>query len=153
MFRQAVAVSVTAASGLVTGLLMTTAPANAGPPAVEVFDVEGPAPIVSTACGFAVTRQLHGTLRTFSAPETPSPLDSHALIQITGTYTGPTGRSFDVSTTNNILVRELADGTLVEVDSGRTLSFVGHAYDLGGEAETVHGQSIEATSYCDLLAP
>jgi hypothetical protein len=134
-------------------LAVTASPAHADQPTVQVRDISGPAPIVTAACGFPVTRHIHVTIKTFPATETPTPFDSHAIIQVTGTYTGPSGRGFDARTTDNIMVRELADGTLVEIDTGRTLSFTGRVYDFGGDSMTVSGLSIDPTSYCDQLAP
>jgi hypothetical protein len=132
---------------------MAAAPAAADQPAVSEFESTGPAPMVTAACGFPVTRDIFITIKTFPAPETTTPFDRHAIIHATGTFTGPTGRSFSATTNDSILVRELSDGTLVEIDAGQTLSFRGRAYDFGGDAMTVSGQSINPASYCDQLAP
>jgi hypothetical protein len=149
MFRSIAACVLSAASLLVVG----AAPAEAGQPTVLVREIYGPAPMVTAACGFQVTRHIYVTTRTFPATETATPFDSHVIIQVTGTFTGPTGRGFDIKTTDNIMVRELPDGTLVEIDTGRTLSFTGRVYDFGGDSMTVSGLSIDPTSYCDQLAP
>jgi hypothetical protein len=149
MFRSLAAATI-CASSLVAG---NAWPATADQPTVEVREISGPAPVVTAACGFPVTRHIYVTIKTFPAPETATPFDSHAVIHSTGTFTGPTGRGFDVTTNDNIMVRELADGTLVEIDTGQTLSFKGRVYDFGGDSTTVSGQSIDPTSYCGRLAP
>jgi hypothetical protein len=149
MFRSAAAVTVCTLA--LVGL--NAWPATADPPTVRELEIVGPAPMISAACGFPVTRHIFVTIRTYPAPENATPFASHAVIHTTGTFSGPTGRGFSATTNDNVMVRELADGTLVEIDTGHTLSFTGRVYDFGGDSATVSGQTIPASSYCDALAP
>ena len=134
---------------------LTAAPAGADPPAVvEVHIGPGPAPFFTAACGFPVRSEIVGTSRLFGDPGGASPQVQSALRHLTGTFVGPTGRTLVVTTNVHVVLRERADGTLVEVRTGRISLFqTGRSVlDLATGEQWFVGTTTEVATYCAALA-
>ncbi len=133
----------------VAAVVPVASPASADAPEVVVtLHAEGPAPALTAACGFEVTRLVDGYILRYS--------DKHLRGIVTSTWTGPTGRSFTVTNRQNLIVRELPDGTLVYSVSGHIgIQHVGHwLQSIPDETVLLSvGHDIPLTSYCDELSP
>jgi hypothetical protein len=66
---------------------------------------------LTATCGFGVTHVVDGYIFRYS--------DKHMRGIVTGTWTGPTGRSFTQTNPQNLILRKLPDGTLVYSISGQ----------------------------------
>ncbi len=108
--------------------------------------------MLSNACGFTVSPEMHIVIRTF-ATSAASPVRSREIIHVRATFTGPTGRSFTATTNNHITVRKQPDGSLVEVENGRTLFLSGRRLSVDGELLRVVGHTTDVAEYCAILAP
>jgi hypothetical protein len=147
---------VTAAALAAVACLGAAEPAAADPPVVTgIHRGPGPAPFMSNACGFAVTSEVVGTSRVFAPPEA-SHVTYREQLHVTGTFTGPTGNTLRVTTNQVIMHRLLADGTSVEVLTGRiSLLHSGRVVtDLAtGESLVAVGHPTTVPQYCAQLAP
>lgn len=136
-------------AALVAAFVPIASPASANAPEVVVRShVEGPAPALTATCGFAVTRVVDVIVLRYSG--------KHMRGIVTGTWTGPTGRSFTQTNRQNSIVRELPDGTLVYSVSGHiSILHVGHELQSFPDQIVLLsvGHEISLASYCDELSP
>jgi hypothetical protein len=137
-------------AAFVAAVVAAASPASADAPEVVLRShLAGPAPALTAACGFEVTRVVDVIVLRYS--------DKHMRGIVTGTWTGPTGRSFTQTNRRNSIVRGLPDGTLAYSVSGHiSILHVGHELQSFPDGDTVMlsvGHDVPLTSYCDELSP